>query len=322
VGGDPWRVSIQRGPAQSRLVIAESMAAAERASTSATQAIVLAMVAGIVIAAFAGALAAVAATGRIDQLLARIRAASIDVTGATRVGRVGGRDLDAVAIAFDSLLDDLRHADESQRRLFADAAHELRTPLTSMRTNAQLLERDRSLYDEARDIASRIARQSEGVARLVSQLVDHASVRAWSGAAPDAVELAVIAASAIERAQDRWPDVEIRLSADRSVLAVDPQLVERAVGNLIDNAVTHGSGTVRVLVSGGVIAVEDDGPGFAHDLGDEAFRPFVSSSRDGASSSGLGLAFVDHVARAHGGSVSVTSSNPTRVELVLGDEPS
>lgn len=318
VAGNPWRVSIRSIGSGNQLVVAESMVAAERASSSATQAILIAMIAGIVIATFAGALAAAAATGRINQLLERIRTASRDVTGIARVGHVGGRDLDAAGAAFDALLDDVRRADEAQRRLFADAAHELRTPLTSMRTNAQLLERDPSLGAEARDIAARIARQGEGVARLVSQLVDHASVGAWTSGSSSEIELAVIATAAVERARERWPDSEIELHADDSRMSVDPQLVARAIGNLIDNAVAHGSGVVRVQVAADVIAVEDEGPGFAAALGDDAFRPFVSHGGSGASGSGLGLAFVDHVARAHGGSVAIVSSQPTRVELLLG----
>jgi len=320
VDGEPWRVATAPGPGGSTIVVAESVAAAERASASAVQAIILAMVAGIVVATFAGAVAAAAATGRISRLLARIRTASTDPTGATRVGRVGGRDLDGAGAAFDQLLDELRDADEAQRRLFADAAHELRTPLTSIRTNAQLLERDASLGGDARDIASRIARQGEGVARLVSQLVDHASVGAWTGGADAPVLLAGIARAAIDRAHVRWPDAVIELDADESELAVDPELVARAVGNLIDNAVAHGDGTIRVSIRDRVIAVEDDGAGFDADLREHALEPFVSRGGQGAVGSGLGLAFVDHVARAHGGHVEIAASGPTRIALVL--EPS
>jgi signal transduction histidine kinase len=188
-----------------------------------------------------------------------------------------------------------------------------------MRTNAQLLARDPSLGGEARDMADRIARQVASISQLVSGLVDHASVGAWSRTAAHDVALAELAQTAAARARERWPEATVDVRADESVAHADPELVLRALGNLVDNAVVHGAGTVRVVVADGVIAVEDDGTGFDAGIVDDAFRPFATAA--GSEGSGLGLAFVEHVARAHGGSARIrtTADGGARVELRLGE---
>lgn len=322
VGGAPWRVTERRRDDGRLVVVADEVSASEQAQRDASRAVLLAMLAGSIVATAIGAIAAAPATRRIDRLLGRIAAAGRDPSRESRVGRVGGRDLDAAAGAFDTLLDDLHAADVAQRRLFADAAHELRTPLTSMRTNAQLLERDPTLGDEARDIASRIARQGEGVARLVSGLVDHASVGAWTRRGAEPVTLAELVTTAVDRTRLRWPDARLRLDLDGSLAPVDADLVTRAVGNLIDNALVHGGGgEVVVELRGGVVAVEDVGPGFTRERAEEAFHPFAAGHAPASAGSGLGLAFVEHVARAHGGSLRIAHlAQPTRLELRLGAE--
>ncbi|MCW2923351.1 MAG: sensor histidine kinase [Thermoleophilia bacterium] len=323
VGGVPWRVVEARLDDGRLVVVADVVEASEQAKGDASRAILLAMVAGSIIATAIGAIAAAPATRRIDRLLERIAVAGRDPSGEARVGRVGGRDLDAAAGSFDALLDDLRSADAAQRRLFADAAHELRTPLTSIRTNAQLLERDPSLAGEARDIASRIARQGEGVARLVSGLVDFASVGAWSQRGDEPVALAPLVEHAADRARSRWPDARVEVEVDATHARVDADLVARAIGNLLDNAIVHGGAdggvaTVRVELRDGVVAVEDDGAGFSEERAREAFSPFAGSHSPASAGSGLGLAFVDHVARAHGGELRIVSlAAPTRLELRL-----
>jgi two-component system sensor histidine kinase MprB len=317
VDGVAWRGRVIVRADGARVVVAESAAAIQQVRRAARIALLVAIVAGAITAAFVGASIAIPATRRIDRLLDRIRAAGSDAAGTLRVGSVGGRDLDAAARSFDALLDDLRDADAAQRRLFADAAHELRTPLTSMRTNAQLLARDPSLHGDARDMADRIARQVAAIGQLVSGLVDHASVGAWSRAGAREVTLVELAKTAAERARARWPQAQVQVDADESSVHADPELVLRALGNLIDNAVVHGDGAVRVEVADGVLAVEDDGNGFDEQVVDDAFRPFATAAD--SAGSGLGLAFVEHVARAHGGSASIqqTDHGGARVELRL-----
>lgn len=317
IDGRRWRIMTARRTDGSVVLVADVVDASERAARDASRAIMLAMAAGAVVAALIGAAASGPATRRIERLIQRIRSAISDPAGLQRVGRVGSRDLDAAAQSVDLVLEELRAADVAQRRLFADAAHELRTPVTSIRTNAQLLERDGSLGDEARDIASRIARQSAAVGTLVSGLVDHAAIGAWSQRDGSLVALQALAREAIERVEARSTGAAITLEADDSMVRVDRELVTRAIGNLVDNALSHGAGRVQVVVAGGVVQVRDDGSGFDEAIIDDAFRPFARSADAAVEGSGLGLAFVDHVARAHGGRARIVSAHPAVVELAV-----
>jgi signal transduction histidine kinase len=90
------------------------------------------------------------------------------------------------------------------------------------------------------------------------------------------------------------------------VLSVDRLRVEQALGNLVENALRHGRGAIRLEAQrrdGRVeLHVRDEGPGFAPEFIAHAFEPFSRSdpSRSGAGA-GLGLAIIDVIARAHGG---------------------
>lgn len=313
-----WRVAtweVRRGDRVQVAVAAEDVEASLRARDDAVRATLMAMAGGVLLATIVGISAARPATRRIDLLLERIGAAGADPTGETRVGAVGGRDLNAAAASFDAMLDELRSADAMQRRLLAEAAHELRTPLTSIHANAQLLERIDTLDPEARDIAARITRQGAAVSRLVSGLVDFAAAAAWHGEHAAAHDLTELAQVAIERAEARWPDAQLELvttptAGGDPLRDVDAELVVRALGNLIDNAVVHGAGIVRVEVDANGLAVQDEGAGITGALAARAFEPFV-----GTASGGLGLAFVRQVAVAHGGTARIDPERPARIEL-------
>lgn len=315
IDGNRWRV-VTRTRTGAIVAAAELVEPGQAALRDARRAIWIAVGVGALLALAAGVFSSLPATRRIDDLLGGIERAGRDPSGELRVGRVGGRDLDRAAASFDALLDDLHELSAAQRRLVADAAHQLRTPITSIRTNAQLLERAPDLDEDTRDIATRIARQSAAVAGLVASLVDVAAMPAWARTADhDEVALATVVDAAVDAARGRWPGARIETELDDTHARVDAELVQRAVGNLLDNAVVHGTAPVRVTLERGCIAVSDHGEGFAaHADLREPFQPFATGPGGGT---GLGLAFVDHVARAHGGEAVIASSAPPRVELRL-----
>lgn len=312
IDGRRWRRARARTRDGSTIVAAELVEAPLDARDDARSAILSAMALGVLVAASGGALAAIPARRRLARLLERVAAAGGDPSGATRVGRVGGKDLDAAASSFDRLLEDVRRADAAQRRLLSDAAHQLRTPVTSMRTNAQLLERAPGLDADARDMAGRIARQSRVVSDLVSGLVDLVAATAWTRRGEVDTALGDIAHAAVAAASARWPGAALAVEADESRAAVDAELAHRALLNLLDNALLHGRQPITVRVAAGVVSVVDSGEGFADP--DEPFEPFVS----GGDGSGLGLAFVRHVARAHGGEAWIEPGAPGTVRLTFG----
>jgi two-component system sensor histidine kinase MprB len=197
-----------------------------------------------------------------------------------------------------------------QQQLVDDASHELRTPLTSLRTNVELLRRvgDQNLPPEQRQaILDDVLAELDELTGLVTELVDLATdQRAEVPAVP--VDLASIAEAVVGRHRRRT-DVPIRLDvAEGGVVAGDPALIERAISNLVDNAVkwSPAGEPVDVDVHGGRVTVRDRGPGVEPADRQRAFDRFWrSESARSQPGSGLGLSIVRKVVDAHGGQASL-----------------
>ena len=218
----------------------------------------------------------------------------------------GGRDeVGRLAASFDRMLGRLASARGDQDRLVQDAAHELRTPLTSLRTNASVLRRFDDLTPAAR---ARLIDDVDGETRELTHLVDELvelATRQHDGEEPTPVELAAVAARAAERVRRR-SGRDISVDADATTVLGRPKGLERAMSNLIENAVKFDTGSepVSVLVRDGRIEVLDRGPGIAGDDAGRVFDRFYrADAARGLPGSGLGLAIVREVARAHGGDV-------------------
>jgi heavy metal sensor kinase len=198
-----------------------------------------------------------------------------------------------------------------ERRFVADASHELRTPLTLLRTELELaLRRSRSPEELEQTIRS-AAHESDRLARIADDLLLLA--RSEQGRLPlrldptdlsDVVETVASRFGARADAQARSLSVDVD---DAPVVVADRVRLEQALGNLVDNALRHGGGRVRLTAGSRNGSVElhvlDDGPGFPPAFLTHAFDRFsrADDARAG-SGSGLGLAIVETVARAHRGS--------------------
>ena len=234
-----------------------------------------------------------------------------------RIGSTGWpRELQPLAIAFDQML---RRLDDSFTRLSqfsADLAHELRTPIANMLGEAQVaLTRDRTAADYRETIESTVA-ECERLSRIVDNLLFVARVDAarepiageWFDARA-AVEK--IAAFYQTVADDRH--VTIKCSGNGQIHA-DPDLFERALANLLDNALrfTPQNGSIEITLSDQntdfEVAVSDSGCGIAAEhlprVFDRFYRAEPSRGSDGA---GLGLALVKSIVELHGGSVTIQS---------------
>jgi two-component system sensor histidine kinase MprB len=123
---------------------------------------------------------------------------------------------------------------------------------------------------------------------------------------PEEVRLDLLAADAVERTRRNRPNVTFNTDLEESVVEGVPSTIERAIGNLLDNAAKWSppGAEVDVAVRNGTVTVRDRGPGI-----DEADLPYVfdrfyrARSARGLPGSGLGLAIVRQVAEAHGGTV-------------------
>jgi two-component system sensor histidine kinase MprB len=223
-----------------------------------------------------------------------------------RVPAAGRDELSRLAGAFNTMLGELGDAIETQRRFVADASHELRTPLTSLQTNIEVLRSAGKLSHEQRArLLADLEREAQEMGGLVSGLLELA--RDDNVAHPrERVHLDEVVERCAERARSRFPEVAFELHSEPTAVDGEPERIERAVWNLIENAGKWSppGATVEVAVRPGEVSVRDHGPGIADVDKPHVFERFYRA--DAARSmpgSGLGLAIVHEIAEAHNGAV-------------------
>ncbi|MFJ9824364.1 sensor histidine kinase [Streptomyces sp. NPDC101160] len=218
-----------------------------------------------------------------------------------------------------------------QEAFLADAAHDLRTPAASLRTLAETALRGET---DSAEVHRRTLRLAEGMGGLVDGLLTRA--RLMSGTATPARQLLrldqlveAVVEEVVEGATEevaegvagKGPTAghRVRVEAADTVVLADPDLVRRAVGNLLGNALTHGHAPgvpadVLITVAGdGTLTVEDAGPGLPPEVAGALFERF----RSGSGSTGLGLSIASWVAHAHGGTLTADRGERGGARFVL-----
>jgi two-component system sensor histidine kinase MprB len=227
-----------------------------------------------------------------------------DLSG--RIDASGRDELSRLADSFNTMLGALEESTRAQRQLVADASHELRTPLTSLRTNIEVLAGGRELPDEERKRLLRdVVEQLGEMTTLIAELIELARGQQQAAALED-VRLDLLTAGAVERTRRNRPGVTFTTDLEETLVHGVPETIERAVGNLLDNAAKWSppGGRVEVGVRDGQVTVRDHGPGIDdEDLPYVFDRFYRARSARGLPGSGLGLAIVRQVAEAHGGDV-------------------
>ena len=272
---------------------------------------VLALI-GVAGLALAGLLAAAVARAGLAPVRRLDRTAE-EVAHTGDLGRrieVQGRDEVArLAHTFNEMLSALETSQESQRRLVMDASHELRTPLTALRTNIEVLAADDQL-DAAgrRRLLGDVTAQLEDLSRLVADVVSLARGAEAADERED-LRLDALVRRAVERARLHAPGLAFALESAPTQVHCSPGQLERAVGNLLDNAAKWSppGGTVEVRVRDGEVSVRDHGPGIdSVDLPHVFDRFYRAAAARRTPGSGLGLAIVRQAAEAHGGTVTAS----------------
>jgi len=299
---------------------------------------------GILLAALLGQLVARAAVAPVRRLTraAEHVAETQDLSG--RISPTGTDEIGRLAGSFNAMLDALeasmRALDDSvhaQRQLVADASHELRTPVTSLRTNIEILQQATDMDPQERALLlGDVVQQIEELTLLMNDLIDLARGEERQLDAED-VRLDAVIAEAIERTRLNSPTTPLHARLEPVLLSGVASRLQRAIVNLIDNAVkyspegepvevelsaprtggTHANGAgvngagVNGAVGGGWTAsdmcqltVRDHGPGISpEDLPHVFDRFYRGAEARGRPGSGLGLAIVRQVVAQHGGTV-------------------
>jgi two-component system sensor histidine kinase MprB len=271
--------------------------------------------AGVVVAAVAGT--AVARTGlrpvqRLTKATERVAR-----TGDLRPIQVEGDDeLARLSDSFNLMLAAVADAQNRQRQLVADAGHELRTPLTSLRTNLELLlsaeKPDTPQLSDAdkEEIHDDLRAQVDELTQLIGDLVELAREDA-PALTHERVDMVEVVEQALARARRRAGEVTFEVDLQPWFLYGEPHALERAVLNLLDNAVkfSPAGGAVRVDLRPAAhgyafLQVADAGPGIKDsDLPHVFDRFYRSDEARTLPGSGLGLAIVKSAAERHGGAV-------------------
>ena len=278
---------------------------------------------GVVVAALLGLLVARAALAPVKRLTSAVERVAETQDLSERIEVAGEDELNRLAASFNAMLAALEESTRAQRQLVADASHELRTPLTSVRTNIEVLAGDRTLPPEdRRRLLSDVVEQLGEMTMLISELIELARAE-QQVTEPEEVRLDLLVSDAVERARRNRPDVAYSLELEPVTVLGVPATIERAVGNLLDNAAKWSppGAEVEISVHDGQLTVRDHGPGIAdEDLPFVFDRFYRARAARGMPGSGLGLAIVRQVAESHGGDVIAerAEGGGTRMVLRLG----
>ncbi|MFC5993278.1 sensor histidine kinase [Pseudonocardia hispaniensis] len=243
----------------------------------------------------------------------RLSAESLDERTGLRDAR---GEVAELAAGFDAMLDRLQAAFDAQRRFVANAGHELRTPLAVLHTEVDvtLADPDAEVAELRRmgEVVRAAARRADA---LVGGLLLLAQTQGGERIEHRPVDLAELARAGVATAAKdaALRGLRVRLHGCPAPTTGDQVLLERVVGNLIENAVRHNvtGGWVEVCTAIGTdgraeLRVASSGPEIAPDAVAELFEPFRRGPRERTAEvpgSGLGLSIVRAVVAAHGGSV-------------------
>jgi signal transduction histidine kinase len=211
--------------------------------------------------------------------------------------------------AVNQALDRLEAGFRMQREFTADAAHELRTPLTILRSRVDAL--------ADRGVSKALHQDIEGMARIISQLLDIAELESFSIDPHEKADLRTICAEVAEFAAPLAlaKGKNIALSGSDAPVWVNgnPEMLSRAIRNLVENAINYAppGTTVEIVVeSGGIVRVLDEGPGIKEGERELIFQRFWRRDRRRTGNAGLGLSIVQRIADTHAATISV-ENRPT-----------
>lgn len=294
--------------AHGRVVLIVGATLDERSTALSNLAVLLALVGplALIIASVAGYGLASASLRPVELMRRRAAAVSASEPGRRLPLPAADDEIRRLGATLNEMLDRLEESFAREQTFVANASHELRTPLTTLKTELELaLRRERS----ADELRQALVSVNDEVDRL-SVLADDLLVLARSGEAGLPVRRVEFnATDLLSRVRDRFDPQHLTVTvgaAEGVTLVGDPERLEQALGNLVDNALRYGASKVTMRASANEheveLHVEDAGPGFPPGFEEEAFERFTRASPGRtARGAGLGLSIVRTIAQAHGG---------------------
>ncbi|GAA3822760.1 sensor histidine kinase [Streptomyces chiangmaiensis] len=272
---------------------------------------------GVVGAGAVGLAVARAGLRPVDKLTEAVEhiARTEDLTTRIPVEEHSEDEIARLSRSFNSMTSALANSRELQQQLIADAGHELRTPLTSLRTNIELLSRSEETGrpippEDRKALLASVKAQMTELASLIGDLQELSRPeKGQHTGKTQIVEWQDIVETALVRARLRGPALTIMTSLQPWYVQAEPATLERAMVNVLDNAVKFSpeGGTIEVALANGVLTVRDHGPGIAAEELPHVFDRFWRSpSARALPGSGLGLSIVARTVQQVGGDVSLT----------------
>ncbi|MFT3693407.1 MAG: HAMP domain-containing sensor histidine kinase [Kofleriaceae bacterium] len=251
-----------------------------------------------------------------EQELLHRRLVDSALLGGAVVIIVAGLIIMAVAIRRE------RRANELKSDFISNVSHELKTPLSIISLFGEMLANNRTKSPEqATEYAEIIWRESVRLGRLIDNVLDFARIERGMGVFEFAdADIAEVVLRAVDLANRRLATAEMTLESEIEdelpLVRIDANAFTLAVLNLVDNAIKYAADGKKIQLSlkregeRVVLAVKDFGPGIPLEEQDRIFERFYRAKGmrlKPIRGSGIGLALVQHIARAHGGDVTVTS---------------
>jgi signal transduction histidine kinase len=300
---------VERGRSRLIVVVGSSLDDRDDALRNLATLLLIGGPVALLIASLAGYGAATGALRPVEAMRRRAAAISARQPG-ERLPVAPARDeISRLGTTLNEMLERLQAALERERRFVDDASHELRTPLALHKTELELALRYAGGEAELRKAIASGVEEINRLIELAARLLAIASSEQDRGPIDlEPVSTRELLASVAERFRARAAEAGRRLEVDAAgdlVVAGDRLRLEQALISMVDNALRHGEGGVRLWAraagDGVELHVGDEGPGFPDGFIDRAFERFSRAEAARPTGGGLGLAIVDAIAQAHGG---------------------
>jgi signal transduction histidine kinase len=323
-----WRtlaVPATVGGRHGAVVIGRSLQPRDEALDRLTREFLIGGPAALLLAILAGYALAAAALRPVEAMRRRAAAVTASTPGQRLPVPPARDELSRLAETLNDMLARLEAALEHERRFVDDASHELRTPLALLKTELELALRHPRSREELERTLAAAAEDTDRLVRLAEDLLLVA--RFDQGRLPIRPER-VSARSVLQRAVERFElraaehGRPVNVSGPDAFVEADPTRLDQAVGNLVDNALVHGTGPILLEVTTDAnevsLHVADAGPGLPKEFATRALDRFSRSDEArSAGGAGLGLAIVDLIARGHGGRVELGKRDGRGLDVAI-----